>query len=222
MKPKHTAPAFMEDRFNCPHCHVYAQIRWKRLHGDSYTDFYQATCISCSKDSLWMGADCEASGLGNVIFDQHLSGQMLYPLVSHLPLAHPDMPACITREYEEARQVFQASPRSAAAVLRLCVEKLCEHLLGKSGDINKQIGELVQRGLPIKAQQALDSLRIIGNHAVHPGSLNVEDRPELVERMFGLVNFIIENQITAPAAIDRIFNELPEGARNAIEKRDAR
>ncbi|WP_090386643.1 DUF4145 domain-containing protein [Pseudomonas anguilliseptica] len=126
------------------------------------------------------------------------NGRMIYPTCATAPLPHPDMPEDIARDFEEARQVLNHSPRAAAALLRLCVQKICNHLVGKPGGIDEQIGQLVANGLPRRVQQALDSVRVIGNESVHPGSMDLNDTPEVGQVLFRLVNLIIQDCITAP------------------------
>jgi hypothetical protein len=47
--------------------------------------------------------------------------------------------------------------------------------LGESGkNLNTDIGNLVKEGLSVDIQQALDSLRVIGNESVHPGELDLK------------------------------------------------
>jgi len=210
-----TPPAFRSLRFNCPHCLAYAHMNWQRLRNDrGSTPVYQAICPCCNSFSLWVGSNYDLE------LDDYSDAAIAYPQSCSVPPASPDMPASIAADFEEARQVFSVSPRASAALLRLCIQKLCEHLLQEQGDINKQINKLVQNGLPKRIQQALDTVRVIGNHAVHPGVMSLEDRPELVAPLFGIVNLIVENQITTHTLIDELFNGLPAGAREAIEKRD--
>lgn len=45
-------------------------------------------------------------------------------------------------------------------------------------------------------QQALDSVRVIGNEAVHPGTMDLRDDVFTVLSLFGLVNFIVQKAIT--------------------------
>ena len=112
------------------------------------------------------------------------------------------------------------SPRGSAALLRLCVQKICKNL-GKSGDnINSDIAELVRNGLDTRIQQALDIVRVIGNNAVHPGKIDMADDRETAFRLFGLVNQIAMEMITKPKEIDEFYKKLPESSISAIEKRD--
>ena len=124
------------------------------------------------------------------------------------------------RPLSEAREICGASPRAAAALLRLSIQKLCKEL-GESGkNINNDIANLVLKGLPSQIQQALDIIRVIGNNAVHPGELNPEDVAEVAFSLFELTNQIVEEMISKPKKLEALFNRLPEGARDAIKRRD--
>ena len=105
-------------------------------------------------------------------------------------------------------------------MLRLSIQKLCKEL-GESGkNINNDIANLVLKGLPSQIQQALDIIRVIGNNAVHPGELNPEDVAEVAFSLFELTNQIVEEMISKPKKLEALFNRLPEGARDAIKRRD--
>ena len=92
--------------------------------------------------------------------------------------------------------------------------------LGQPGkDINDDIAALVKEGLPVKVQMALDSLRVTGNEAVHPGVLDLTDDTDRASALFGLMNYIVEQQITQPRELEAIYKGLPpsklEGNRTA-------
>ena len=130
------------------------------------------------------------------------------------------MPELLLLDFEEARSILAKSPRASAALLRLCVQKLCIEL-GESGrNINDDIASLVSKGLPIEVQQALDIVRVVGNEQVHPGELDVRDDPALAVELFDLINFIIEDRIRRPKEIKKLYEKLPQSKRDAIEKRD--
>lgn len=207
------APSFRGSAFNCPYCNAYANMRWSRLSFSLYsgdtalTPIYQANCAHCKKESFWMSHNTE-------------HGLILFPLAKTAPLPHPDMPENIKIDYEEARSICANSPRGAAALLRLAIQKLCIHLGEKGKKLNDDIGSLVKEGLPGQIQKALDIVRVIGNNAIHPGVLNSEDVSEVATTLFELVNQIIEDRISRPKKLDELFKGLPPGALEGIEKRD--
>ncbi len=107
-------------------------------------------------------------------------------------------------------------------MLRLAIQKLCK-VLGEPGkDINTDIKNLVVKGLPSKVQEALDSVRVIGNEAVHPGELNLNDNREIAKKLFKLVNFIATKLISQPKEIDELHSSLPENKLDGIKRRDGK
>ncbi len=130
------------------------------------------------------------------------------------------MPSDVQTDYEEARAIVARSPRGASALLRLATQKLVNELEGGSGDLNAKIGRLVANGLPIPIQQALDALRVIGNEAVHPGELDLEDDVETASGLFNLLNLIVEDRIEQPKRIAEMYAKLPPTKLQGIQQRD--
>jgi hypothetical protein len=145
---------------------------------------------------------------------------MHYPRLSRAPLPNPDLPAEIAADFEEARAILNISPRGAAALLRLCIQKLCAVLGQKGKNINDDIGALVKLGLLPSVQQSLDSVRVIGNNAVHPGQIDLQDNDTVAMALFRLVNLIVTQMITGPKEAAAVYNSLPVGTLAAIAKRD--
>ena len=76
-------------------------------------------------------------------------------------------------------------------------------------------------GLPVKVQQALDTVRVVGNNAVHPGQLDLRDDIATATSLFGLVNLIAEVLISQPKHVEEMYRSLlPESQRDAIDRRD--
>lgn len=208
----HVPPALMAQAFNCPRCGVFAKQNWFYLTGanrrDGFGTQYQneeftlSNCESCGEPTIWHGK------------------KMIYPLHAVAETPNADLPDEIRADFEEARLIANFSPRGAAALLRLAIQKLCGHL-GQSGkNINTDIAALVASGLPQKVQQALDSVRVIGNDAVHPGTIDLRDDIETVHKLFRLVNFIAHKTITEPREVEEIYNGLPADKLAGIEQRD--
>ena len=146
---------------------------------------------------------------------------MIAPLQTTAPNPNPDLPNAIKDDYNEARDIVGRSPRSACALLRLCIQKLCDHRDAKGNSLNAKIGSLVERGLPVRVQQSLDTVRVAGNNAVHPGELDLKDDTTTANSLFGLVNIIAELLITQPKHVQELYEVIvPDKQRDAIAKRD--
>lgn len=146
---------------------------------------------------------------------------MIIPADAPVPPPHPDMPASVIEDYQEARSIFSRSPRASVALLRLAIQKLMPDLGEKGENINADIKALVAKGLPVQVQQAFDFCRVVGNNAVHPGEINLNDTPEMGQHLFSMINFIVEDRITRPKQVAELYAKLPEPAKAAVEKRDA-
>ncbi|TFW72943.1 hypothetical protein C3Y98_00865 [Methylotenera oryzisoli] len=204
---KYYPPTNKAQQFHCIHCGVYAKQKWDVLYFGYYSTNESpitfCICEHCQEISYWH------------------DGRMIIPAEAPVAPPHPDMPKSIIEEYQEARSIFARSPRAAVALLRLAIQKLMVELGEKGANINADIKTLVSKGLPVQIQQAFDYCRVIGNNAVHPGEINLNDTPEMGQHLFNMLNFIVEDRITRPKHIASLYSQLPEEARNAIEKRDA-
>jgi hypothetical protein len=150
-----------------------------------------------------------------------LRDKIVFPETSTAPKAHEDMPENAKEFFNEARMTLDRSPRSAAALLRLTADHLCDELGAKGKNLNQKIGNLVQMGLPREVQKAFDGIRGFGNDALHtPGVIfEIDDRNTALP-LFELLNLIVEKTITDKKTIKRIYSILPEGVKKSIKKRD--
>ena len=211
MSLEYVAPSFNASGFNCPHCHAYTQQLWWHVYQTVpsghfletwASKFYLSKCVKCGEPSIWIDA------------------AMVWPVIRTAPPAHSDMPEEIAKDFDEARSALATSPRSAAALLRLCVQKLCIYLGEPGKNINDDIGSLVAKGLSVHIQQALDFVRVVGNEQVHPGTLDVRDDPTIAAKLFSLVNFIVDDQISKPKAIAELYGMIPADKLKGIKDRD--
>ena len=204
-----TPPTFETRAFNCPFCNAFANQEWRTVvsqgpsGGRGENSLRLATCSHCHRFSIW------------------LDGRMTHPDSSSAPLPNADLPEDIRTDYEEARSIINRSSRGAAALLRLCVQKLCKHLGEPGKDINADIKALVKKGLNPTIQKSLDIVRVIGNEAVHPGQIDLRDRPETAVHLCQLINIIAEAMITQPKMIEQLYAGLPATKRDQIQERDA-
>lgn len=212
--PDYVPPTFRSKAFNCPHCGAFAHMEWLQLwQGMSGSPIWQAVCVACKGVSYWFAVGTSSGAV---------AGRLIEPPVSPAPRHHPKMPVGVKADYEEAAKVAGTSPRSAAALLRLAIQRLCIDLGLPGKNLNSDIGELVKRGLPERVTKALDAVRVIGNNAVHPGEMSIDDVAAVSTTLFKVLNLIVEHVIAAPAEVDDLFDGLPEGAKSQIQKRDSK
>lgn len=243
-------PTHNSDNFTCPHCHVLAQQDWvsadsafrmyfslihqhylnyrsriKDYQQQAISDFITdaksnvaiihqsyfpdslsfATCSSCDEPSVWM------------------HNKMVYPITSNVPSPNSDLSEEIKKLYQEAASITEFSPRGATAILRLALQKLLIQLGKKGKDINSDIKEMVAGGLSPKIQQALDIVRVVGNNAVHPGQIDMDDNNEIASRLFHILNFIADELISKPKELENLYSGIiPETTKQQIKTRDSK
>jgi hypothetical protein len=216
---KHVPPEIRKQSFHCPICGVLSTQTWSNniichytgllANGTNGNSTYKLNVLtakcgneSCQQISIWMNE------------------KMIYPLTGNVEEANCDLPKDIMNDYNEAKDIVNISPRGSAALLRLALQKLLIQLGEKGKNINDDISNLVKRGLPAQLQQALDSLRVIGNHAVHPGVIDLDDKPETAFALFSFVNIICDYFITQPKKINEVYSSLPQKDIDNIKRRD--
>jgi hypothetical protein len=177
--------------------------------GDTYPEYdiynlYISKCYHCKRIAVWVH--------DNIVFPPEKQG--VEP--------NQDLPEDIIKDFEEARSIIGLSPRGAAALLRLCIQKLCVHLGEKGENINEDIKSLVSNGLNPLVQKSLDIVRVIGNEAVHPGVIDLNDDRDTANQLFGLINAIAEQMITHPKTVEKLYGKIPPEKRKAIEGRNGK
>lgn len=174
------------------------------LSGMWVGNLHISQCCSCRKFAVWVYK------------------HPVYPPTKLGPEPNPDLPADIQKDYEEARTIVNLSPRGAAALLRLGIQKLCVHLGEKGKNLDDDIASLVAKGLDELVQRMWDIVRVTGNQAVHPGEMNLKDDPDTVVCLFGMVNLIAEKMVSVPKSVNTAYSGLPPRILAAIETRNAK
>ena len=233
-------PSIYETAFDCPLCGAFAKQDWFRARGEflrnSYLDALKESLKQTDAESLIPGI--ENSGImAGVHVISHITfsvcshcrrasvwngNKLILPAPNLAPSPSEDMPPDVLEDYNEAASIFVASSRGAAALLRLALQKLCKHLGEPGKHIDTDIASLVRKGLDVRVQQALDAIRVIGNEAVHPGSIDLRADRESAEMLFQLMNLIVEKMVSEPKHVQSIYNRLPQSKREAIERRDSK
>lgn len=232
------APSIDENSFNCPFCNAYAAQTWFDMCADrcgyhnETPSLYERSDSGVAKVETSLAYNPGVISLARVenAFASHchncghvslwVSDKLVFPRKKAPIEPNEDMPDEIKVDYEEARAVFDDSPRASAALLRLCIQKLCIHLGESSGKIDTDIANMVKNGLSKLVQQSLDIVRVIGNESVHPGTIDLNDDRDTAEKLFSIVNLIVMQMITNHRMVNDLYNSLPVNKLRGIEQRD--
>ncbi len=242
-------PKFMSKKFQCPHCDVVARQGWFNSNQFSSVIFniynhifldYRANIDDYAQENIKSFLNTVNSKFPNDInliiphncsiatcdscnlFSVWVDGKIVYP--KRLPVDPPneDMNDEVKSLYIEASNIFSDSPKGATALLRLALQKLLIQI-GKDGqNINNNIKELVSEGLNPRIQKALDLVRVVGNNAVHPGQINLDDNSEIALKLFKIINMIADELISKPKEIDSLYDDvIPDEIKEYIITRDS-
>ncbi|WP_410764751.1 DUF4145 domain-containing protein [Haloferax sp. DFSO60] len=205
MSGKEVSPEFQKRGFNCPHCGAFAKQEWDQTtFGRVKTQIFLSKCTKCGDKCVWRDK------------------KIYYPKSTTAPKPHDVMPDDLRRDYSEAAEVVDSSPRAAAALLRLGIQRLLEDHLDTPGDgIYQDIGHLVEENeIHPRTQKMLDSVRITGNNSVHPGEMDMDDNHEVALALFKLFNYVVDETIGRDKEIEEFYNTLPENHKQGVENRD--
>ncbi|QLL77156.1 DUF4145 domain-containing protein [Limosilactobacillus reuteri] len=140
------------------------------------------------------------------------------------------MPEDVKKMYKEAANVFEISPRSSAALIRLTLELLLKRYLvndGRKHTLNEMIG-MLSTNAPSLVMEFMDLIRDKGNSEVHPeleklehewGDITREPDKDEILYLFKYINIICE-LIGLSNKANEDFESLPEQKRLNITKRN--
>ena len=214
-KPPYKPPKFDKDAFNCPLCHAYAKQYWSKEYtswntkwntsiiSGSHFMIHVSACCHCNEPCLW------------------INKKLAIPNVAGVQQANDDLDGDIKELYNEAGSILHNSPRAAAALLRLALQKLCMQLGANGKNVHNDIIFLRdKKNLSPEIVAAMDAVRITGNEAVHPGTIGFDDNKGIANRLFGLINFIADDLITKPIEQKAFYKTLPDNKKIKDDKKD--
>ena len=243
-------PKFRKEDFSCPHCHVVSQQRWFSSYRLSEIVFsiyqhiylnYRVNIVDYKQEAIAHFLRAAKAEFSNDInsfipsrcsiaicqscddFSIWVDEKLVYPRKLSIDQPNDDLNDDIKSLYNEAASIFVDSPKGATALLRLALQKLLLQVGKSGGNINNDIKELVAEGLSLKIQQALDLVRVVGNNAVHPGQINLDDNSDIALKLFKILNIIADELITKEKEMDALYNDIiPDDTIGHINQRDGR
>lgn len=215
--------------FTCPNCNAYTQQSWFALFStptdqlNNYNplpvnNFMLVECFVCRNKSVWMKDMVQSAQFPMTEW------KIVWPEPVPQEYTPVDgMPEAVLGIYEEASSIAHLSPSAAAALLRKALEVLLRLTLDDDKiKPNDAIAKLFQNGLiGDKEKMIADIVRISGNSAIHPGQINSMDSQEILPSLFDFINILTDKLIIEPQRLNELYESLPTGQREAIERRDA-
>lgn len=239
-----------ETIYFCPYCktrtsNVVTEIASTKfgynLQNLYFETFYILDCNTCSKHSILMEREKpsnediatipsinKSKKSKNVVLQK-----FVYPIDTTsklVPPASDSMPEDVRSMYNEAASVFELSPRSSAALIRLTLETLLKkHLVndGKEHSLNNMIG-MSNMEQPELVTEFMDMIRKEGNEEVHPeyeklehewGDITKDTNKDEVLYMFKYINSICD-LLGIVNKMQRDYDALPDSQKQAIQQRN--
>ena len=178
------------------------------------------------ESSKWRAAHCQGCDQKTLWRD----GLNVYPQTVTAPAPHPDMTTHVRDIYEEARKVLPISRRAGAALARAALEKQVK-LLDPDPPKNSRLDDLIARLSPKVStglSERLDIIRHVGNKAVHGADddelvvlylADSQGADEIAELLFEAINDLIDELVTRPARTRQVWEKIPSGVRDSIERK---
>lgn len=133
---------------------------------------YLSKCMSCEKHSIWKGK------------------KLVYPIIVMTPPPCEDLPDDVKSIYNEAALILNNSPRAAAALLRLCLEKVCVDLGETHKNLFTKIENLKEAGKIPDTEIFMHFIRKVGNDAIHPTKIIESEGDIDALLLFSMINAI--------------------------------
>lgn len=231
MKSQNVEPEFLSEVFQCPHCRSKTKHMWLTAYGHDNTpsflqearEFYkerikarnrQSRDLESQQDRIVPKGEWHVDiSVCSICFSYLIweDSRVVYPICHTIEEPCADMPEEVKKLYNEAREIVNLSPKSACALLRLAVEKLLVVGLNcpPKNSVNNNIKLLQEEGkLSEPIEHALNAVRLVGNAAVHAGKIDLDDKPEYAYKLFGLLNYIVDDLISRPARAEAFLKAI--------------
>lgn len=147
------------------------------------------------------------------LYDYETEEKIIYPDISLIDMEpNEDLTNEQKQLFNEAKDIFDKSPKAAGALLRCVIERILrdkfqeKHSQSLLGSILKD--KNVQNELGKEIIQLCESCKLIGNEASHSSLMIYEDESKQeVELLFELINAIAEELLSKPRKRQEMFDK---------------
>lgn len=202
----------------CPQCKAVSRFEKYALN----VHFSEQYKIIHSKDKAWckiIANKCVCCDY--LTFDHEKNEKESYSITTtrvypqefpaDIPQPNMDMPDAVRDLYNEAALIFNSSPRSAAILLRLCLQYLLRSC-GFKGTIYKMLEQAKkEKNIDIDIQTIMDACRKLGNKSAHEANQLTDDIKNM-KLMFKALNIISSAILTYKREKGELASKLSEAA----------
>ena len=205
----------------CNHCGIAFHAKEyivgaNKLSDDIEKNFEitQYDCPECKNSNLYIEYKGFSPGGAGFIT---LYKSLIYPPIKRGQQLPVEVPQNFRKEFSEASQVLDISPKASAALARRLLEAiLVENGAPKAKPLQKQIEHAIDKGeIPSPVAKELDYIRQIGKFAAHPKSdvssgeiIDVEPGEALAT--LSIIDLLCDYYYVMPAKAKRRHEQLEE------------
>jgi len=175
--------------------------------GDVEVMSFHYKCPNCDRPSIYY---C-------IVDDSENDGTLfpIYPRPDSRKLCPPNAPQHISRDYYEASELIQRSPKSSAILSRRCLENILFDVTGQEvKNLSKAIDDIINGNfLPPNLKNQIEAIKLIGNLAAHgTGSANSEEKVSVSFKdanwSLNILSELLDYYYSQPLEIERRRDEL--------------
>ncbi len=206
MENNYIKPNLSSNHFTCPVCFVASTFsplvelpfsETKTIDKGAIKVLYlQSRCSRCNNNILWT-SDHSLDRFGNRL--NLLESRIIFPRMSIAPMPNKDIKGNDLDLYNEARWIFEDSPRAASALLRGLLENFLKRLF-EIPDSN--LGIILNRpevkiGLGRNIFNYLINLKNISNDSIHSSKMvyDNENRDDVI-KLFSGINIVFSRLVS--------------------------
>lgn len=201
--------------FVCPYCSitsdlVYCKVTEFHIGGDKGGYLYWQNCPKCGGFMIHFKSGRVIAGMvpTRTAFHEISSvpedALLLYAKFPKPPRLSKFIPQEYAKDYTEAYNLLNVSPKASAALSRRCLQRLLREKTGaKHGDLSYEIEQII-KSLPQGLRENVDAIRHYGNFAAHPNMNTVtgeivDVEPGEAEWALEILLSLLEHYIAKPA-----------------------
>ncbi|HEY7244156.1 MAG TPA: DUF4145 domain-containing protein [Xanthobacteraceae bacterium] len=139
-------------------------------------NLHLSSCHSCNGFAIWVGQ--------RLVF----------------PYWVEKIPEIAEQDLDEAAAVLNKSPAGAAALMRICIQKLMPLLKENGKRLDENISSLVRKGLEVEIQQAMEVLQVLRDEPVQLTNLESKEEQETALRFFDSLKAVLERRMLGTRA----------------------